>query len=263
MSWKHLTYADLALILAGDELTKLNTLSKGADWSAIVEECMDTVADTWRGALASKGYVLDVRDHYIPGEYVYYVLVHCRHAVWTRFPHSDDIALDQRREDEYRHAMDLLENPYIGPSKPDPEWSGDSPINGDGGGSSIANPPLRFPPWFLHGQVRWNDERGSVLPLPQLSEEGVTSDSVSVSWPEVAGAEKYWARLTGPNGTQYSNLFWKIDLIPSGHKIGVDFFGLSPSTSYTVSVRAFGADPKTTASEWASISLLTQPSPNS
>ena len=114
MSWKQLTINDLKTILSEDEITTLNTMSVEEDKTDIVNDCMNMIADMWRGAIAAKGYTLDTRDHYIPSEYVYWVLVHCRYAVWTRFPMSPSVGLDEARQKEYEKALDLFyHNNYI------------------------------------------------------------------------------------------------------------------------------------------------------
>ena len=77
------------------------------------------MADAWRGAWQAKGYQIDVRDHYVAPEYTYYVLVHARYAIWTRFPNAPAYALDEARKAEYDKALELLKSPYIGTSKPD------------------------------------------------------------------------------------------------------------------------------------------------
>lgn len=90
---------------------------------------IDIVAETWRGAFKAKGLTIDIRDYYVPSEYWYYILVHARHAVWTRFTNSTNIALDDRRMDEYKKAMDLLKDPWLNVSKPDWEYSPENPEN--------------------------------------------------------------------------------------------------------------------------------------
>lgn len=84
----------------------------------------------------------------MPSEYWYYILVHARHAVWTRFTHSNDIALDERRMDEYKKAMELLKSPWLDVSEPDYEHSPLNPANSGAKKSSIFLPPMRFEPWY-------------------------------------------------------------------------------------------------------------------
>lgn len=119
--WKHLTVDDLKKILSDDEVEKINEIST-ADPN-VVQNVIDIVADTWRGSFRAKSYVVDVRQHYTPEEYTYWILVHARYALWTRFPNSPAFALDEARTKEYEKAMSFLENPSIGTSKPD--YSGD------------------------------------------------------------------------------------------------------------------------------------------
>ena len=98
MAWKRLTVDDLRTLLSEDEvekLTELATLSAGVD----VQNAIDIVSDTWRGALQAKGVEVDVRDHYTPASYRYWILVHSRWAVWTRFPGTPAYALDDARKE--------------------------------------------------------------------------------------------------------------------------------------------------------------------
>ena len=85
----------------------------------------------------------------MPSEYWYYILVHARHAVWTRFTNSTNISLDDRRMDEYKKAMELLEDPWLNVSKPDWQYSPENPENQTSHSpAKIFLPPLRFPPWY-------------------------------------------------------------------------------------------------------------------
>lgn len=154
MAYKQLTIADLRTILSEDEVQKLNTLSKDSNITQIVNDGINLVAETWRGALKAKGLTLDIRDYYVPSEYWYYILVHARHAVWTRFTQSNEIALDERRMDEYKEAMELLKDPWINAEKPDWEHSPENPENKvDSGPAKIFLPPQRFPPWYGLGGI--------------------------------------------------------------------------------------------------------------
>lgn len=149
MAWKHLDIDDLRLILSEDEADQLNTYSLNTEMVDVVNETMDVVSDAWRGALAAKGYTLDTRDHYVPPEYSYYVLVHCRHAVWTRFPNSRDIALDERRKEEYDKAMELMRDPFIDVSEPDGGGEPDNRGAPGTGAGSIRVPLNRIESWYL------------------------------------------------------------------------------------------------------------------
>ena len=104
--WKALDIDDLRLILSEDETAQLNQYSLDQSMTAVINDTMNMVSDAWRGALSAKGYALDSREHFTPGSYAYYILVHCRWAVWTRFPNSKQIALDDARKQEYekRHG---------------------------------------------------------------------------------------------------------------------------------------------------------------
>lgn len=100
--WKKLDINDLRTILSEDELDKLRTLSLDAEIDNIVNDGLNLISDTWRGALGAKGYTLDIRAHYTPPEYRYWILTHARYAIWTRFPNTPGIALDKAREAEYK-----------------------------------------------------------------------------------------------------------------------------------------------------------------
>lgn len=95
--WKKLDIDDLKMLLAQDEIDKLNELSLDSEISAVIDDTIEMVSDVWRGALGAKGYTLDVREHFIPPSYKYWVLVHARHACWSRFPNSNVIAMDEVR----------------------------------------------------------------------------------------------------------------------------------------------------------------------
>lgn len=151
MAWKKLDTDDLKLILAQDELDRLSTLSIDSTLTDVMQKTLDMVAAVWRGALSAKGYTLDTRDLYIPAAYQYWVLVHARWALWTRFPNASNVALDAAREKEREQALELLENPYIDVEKPDWEHDPSNPANrGDSywaAADSIHVPwPLTFPP---------------------------------------------------------------------------------------------------------------------
>lgn len=153
MAWKRLTIDDIRLILAEDEVEKLNKLSLAEDkLEKVINETLDMTANVWRGVLRSKGYHIDIRDCYIPPEYVYFVLVHARHTIWTRFPNSNDIALDERRVSEWDDAMEMLKKADIAPSSPyDPSDPENPNVNPDDiVNASIVNYPKRFPAWFTN-----------------------------------------------------------------------------------------------------------------
>lgn len=151
MNWKELTISDLRLILSEKETEQLNEYSLNQDLSAVIDSTISMVSDTWRGALKAKGYKLDNRPHYIPDSYRYYVLVHARHAVWTRFPNSETIALDDRRKEEYDEALKLLENPFIDVPEVDDPAGQDADENAIGTGAGSVRVPLqRFSNWYTY-----------------------------------------------------------------------------------------------------------------
>lgn len=151
MNWKRLDYNDISEVLAYDEIDKLNTISLSSDISEICQKQLDTVADTFRGAFRAKGYTVDVRDHYMPPEYKLFALQLARQYIWTRFPFSNNSALDEVRRKEYEEAYKMMTNPTIGPSKPDysddPELSGNTDLNSTTD-AALKIPLLRFPAMF-------------------------------------------------------------------------------------------------------------------
>lgn len=241
MSWKRLTVNDLKLILSADECDKLETLSRTDDWDNVVQSCIDNVANTWRGMFLARGFEFDVREHFIPSSFAHWVLIHARHAVWTRFPNSDSIALDQRRLDSYDKAMEFFSDPPIGPEPPDPENSSASPINGSMGNASVFVEPHRFPPWWTNSIIPFRKNRGAILPTPQVSDVAKTTDTIGVTWDAVPNAESYQAMLY-LNGSIVGTV--KVS------EPYAEFSGLKPNTAYTVQIRAYGKDVAREASEW-------------
>lgn len=148
MAWKRLTIDDMRLVLAEDEVEKLNERSlEDSKLSVVIQEQLDVVADAFRGAWQSKGYPIDVRDHYVAPEYKQFVLNYARWQVWTRFPMAENYSLSEPREKQYEEAQELLKNPYIGVSKPD--YSDDptlSSLNTHAKDAAITVPWLKFAP---------------------------------------------------------------------------------------------------------------------
>ena len=146
MSWKQLTIDDLRLVLAEDEVDKLNEVSLDPSLSTVIQDQLDMVSDAYRGSWLSKGYTIDVRDHYIAPEYRNAVLNYARFQIFTRFPMTPSFALDENRKKQYEEATELLKNPYIGVSKPDysddPDLSSMTQHDHD---PAISMPWLKFP----------------------------------------------------------------------------------------------------------------------
>ena len=115
--WTHLTSDDMKEALAQDEIDKLQQMSVSAD--DIMQKQLDSVADSFRASFSAKGYTIDVRDHYIPSSYRLQVIALARWYIWTRFPNSKDIALDEPRQKLYEDALALLKDPYLGVDEPD------------------------------------------------------------------------------------------------------------------------------------------------
>lgn len=165
MAWKQLTIDDLRLVLAEDEIEKLNERSLADDkFLVVIQQQLDAVADAYRGAWSSKGYTIDVRDHYIDQGYLIPVLNYARFQIFTRFPMTSDYALDENRKKQYEEAAELLKDPYIGVSKPDysddPELSSVTQYEHD---AAISMPWMKFPAqpfdtgfWQVYPYYRWN-----------------------------------------------------------------------------------------------------------
>lgn len=150
MSYQKLTIDDLRQCLSEDEIDKLDTLSLEPGTTEIINKIMETISQTWRGALKAKGYEIDPRDYFIPETYKWWVLVHCRYACWSRFPQSSIFAIDDVRKKEYEKALELLKEPYLDVDEvewntpggdPNPELTGYAKT----GGSSLLTPWLAFP----------------------------------------------------------------------------------------------------------------------
>lgn len=119
--WKQLTYADIREILAEDEIEKLDSLS--IEVEDVCQKILDSVADQFRGIFQTKGWQIDERPHRIPNCYKVFVLNIARIQIWSRFPNSKDIAIDDVRDKLYDDAKKMLENPTVG--VPEPDYSDD------------------------------------------------------------------------------------------------------------------------------------------
>lgn len=154
MAWKKLTIEDLQVILSQDEIDSLNTLSLDPTKTQVVQDMIDMASDLYRGAFISKSYEIDTREHYTSSNYRHFILVYARWAIWTRFPMSPSIALDDARKAEYELAVDMLKDPKIGVEKPEWEHSSkniDNPDNqGQVSSGSIKIPFLRFDEQLYH-----------------------------------------------------------------------------------------------------------------
>ena len=143
--WIRLTVEDMKEALAQDEIDRLQESSVDVD--DVIQKQLDSVADSFRASFSAKGYGIDVREHYVPMGYRLQVIALARWYVWTRFPNSRDIALDEPRKRLYEDALALLRDPYLGVDEPDysdvPELSGD---NGSEDGCSISLPWQRILP---------------------------------------------------------------------------------------------------------------------
>lgn len=143
MAWKRLDYDDMRLYLAKDELERLQTASVDADLSAVVNDTLDLVSGSFRGAWLAKGYSIDSRDFYTCSSYWPFVLAYARWTLWNRFPDAGAYALTETRKDEWKLAAELLKNPYIGTDKRDegdPEY--------DPGANTLSADPAITVPWL-------------------------------------------------------------------------------------------------------------------
>lgn len=157
MSWKHLTIDDLKLVLAQDEVSKLE--ERSVEITDIINKQLDIVADMFRGAWAAKGYKLDIREHYVAPEYVIPVLNYARWQIWTRFPATENISLAENRKAGYDEAVTLLENPYIGTSDPYDPTDPDNPNENDKiKDSAISMPYLRFDDPYIGFSYNFQDK---------------------------------------------------------------------------------------------------------
>lgn len=164
MAWERLDIDDVRLTLAEDEVEKLSTYSLNEEMSAVIQQQLDMAADAFRGAWQSKGYTIDVRDHYIAPEYRQFILDYARWAIWTRFPMTDNYALSEPRQKQYEFAQELLKDPYIGVSKPD--YSDDPELSGDTSLSSLNDGAITMP-WQKFPAQIWDEGFPQVYPHPK------------------------------------------------------------------------------------------------
>lgn len=83
----------------------------------------------YRGAFQTKGYPLDVREHYLPNNYKLFSLSLARYYICTRFPNSDGVFLDEPRKKMYEKAVEMLGDAVLG--VPQPDYSDDPELSGD------------------------------------------------------------------------------------------------------------------------------------
>lgn len=151
MGWAQLTYDDMRLYLAKDELDKLQNASIDQDLSSVVNDTLDLVSDAFRGAFIAKGYQVDNREHYTPSSYKPFIMAYARWTLWNRFPMAQNYALSDARKDEWKIAADLLKNPYIGTDPVPPEGGGvqpDDPVSYLSADAAITIPWLRIEPEY-------------------------------------------------------------------------------------------------------------------
>ena len=157
-NWKRLEVDDLRVILSEDEIQTLKTISLDDSKVDVVQEMIDMASDLFRGAFVSKGYPIDVRDHYSPLNYKHFILIYARWSMWSRFPMSPSIALDEARKQEWNLACDMLKDPRIGVESPEWKYSSENPDNGKVQAGSIGLPFMRidqemFDSWVLDDRI--------------------------------------------------------------------------------------------------------------
>lgn len=128
--WKQLTIGDLKLVLAQDEIDKLE--ERSVEMENVISSQLDIVADLFRGAWKAKGYKIDVREHYVAPEYIVPILNYARWQIWTRFPMTENYSLSEPRQKGYEEAVELLKDPYIGVSDPADPNDPNNPNEPDG-----------------------------------------------------------------------------------------------------------------------------------
>lgn len=106
--WTPLEFNDLKIVLAKDEIDKLTELQD--EDIQIVNMTLDIIADTFRGAIKSKGLKLSTVEHSVPSSYKLPALILARKQLWTRFPNSQNIALDDIRQKEIEWAEKILKD---------------------------------------------------------------------------------------------------------------------------------------------------------
>lgn len=147
--WSPLSFDSLKIVLAKKEIDRLTELQD--EDRQIIEDTLDIVADTFRGALSSKGFKISTLEHSIPSSYRLPALIIARRQVWTRFPNSQEYALDDIRQKEVEWAENVLKNvPYDIdniPWKDDPENPENPEYKTEDLQGSIQVPYLRFSPY--------------------------------------------------------------------------------------------------------------------
>ena len=72
-----------------------------------------------------------------------YALALARYFIWTRFPNSNDIALDEPRKELFTTAQELLKSPYL--ATPEPDYSDDPTLSGDTSITAYQDAALTLP----------------------------------------------------------------------------------------------------------------------
>lgn len=101
------------------------------------------MADTFRAAFSAKGWPVDIREHYLPSSYFMYSLALARYYIWTRFPNSKEIALDEPRQKLFDAALEMLKSPTL-PTF-DPDYSDDPELSGDTSLTAYDDAALTLP----------------------------------------------------------------------------------------------------------------------
>lgn len=72
-----------------------------------------------------------------------YALSLARYFIWTRFPNSSQIALDDPRKALFEKAQELLESPWL--ATPAPDYSDDPELSGDTSLTAYEDAALTLP----------------------------------------------------------------------------------------------------------------------
>lgn len=157
--WRNVEKKDLAMVLSQDEIDKLENLSTNYD--DIFESSAVLVSNMIRGALSAKGFSLSTLENSIPESYMLIALILIRSFMWSRFPHSNIIAIDEIRLKESEWAKEVLKELPYNPDKIDSEHNPDNPDNPDyvitDNQGTIKVPYLRFP------QYPYGDDFNSLI----------------------------------------------------------------------------------------------------
>lgn len=157
--WKVPTANDIKLVLAQDEIDKLEKIN--ATNPTILDQTIKLVSSFVRGALKGNGVKLATLPYSIPESYMLIFLQLLRKQLWTRFPNSENIALDELRQKEAEQAMELLKKMSIDVDEIQPEYDPENPENPDYK-ADIVQGSIRVP-WLRFPQPPYGDEFNKLI----------------------------------------------------------------------------------------------------